>query len=634
MILYISRKKVRMNVQFLSYKIRRAALALAVLALLIASTAASAASGSLDSTFGSGGVVVTDFGSPSDTGFRVSLSSDGNKIYALGTTMVNSVRRPVIVRYYSNGAMDGSFDGDGKLVIGLEKFGACDFEVQKDGKIVVAGATARDNYTLVRYLSNGALDPTFGENGIATFSMGYDFQIWCKDMALQPDQKIIMFGSEITAMSNHTDFFVARFNTDGTPDETFVAHGFNIIDKSYFPGSQFNYGWGIALQPDGKIILAGGMQDYEGDSQISLARLNPDGSLDASFGANGHGTVTEPLPGYFMHNNSVTLQLDGKILVAGTASDWGENRNLVLARFNSNGTMDSSFGIVTANLGEEEEGKAILVQKDGRIILVGSISNGTDSRFLLARYNADGSLDSSFGSGGKLISDITLASDCPEGAALQVDGKLLAIGVSGSDLALARYYLGATGATPVVKTISSNPNQDGWILESSEASNGGGVRDSLSTTFNVGDDNKDRQYRSILSFQTKSLPDDAFITSAQLKIKKQSLVGTNPFTTHGNLALEIRQGAFGQNIALGANDFSAPANSFILDSFAPLTSSWYVANLTSPNLAFINLFGLTQFRLRFALDDNDDLSADYLKFFTGNSTDANRPRLIITYYLP
>lgn len=617
-----------------SLKFGRAALAVAVIAVLLSSTAASAASGALDPTFGSDGVVVTDFGSPSDTGLRVSLSPDGNKIYALGTTMVDSVRKPVIVRYFNNGAIDNSFDGDGKLVIALEKFSACDFAVQQDGKVVVAGATARDNYTLVRFLSNGALDSTFGENGVATFSMGYDIQVWCKDMALQPDQKIIVFGSEITTMSNHTDFFVTRFNTDGSPDDTFVAHGFNIIDKSYFPGSQFNYGWGIAVQPDGKIILAGGMQDYEGDSQISLARLNVNGFLDSSFGTNGKGTVTEPLPGYFMHKNSVALQSDGKIVVAGTASDWGENRDLALARFNPNGTVDSSFGIVTTDFSEEEEGKAVFIQKDGKIVLVGSISNGTDSRFLLVRYNADGSLDSSFGSGGKLISDITPASDNAESAALQADGKSLVIGTSGSDMGLARYDMGATGALPVVKTIASNPIQDGWILESGEASAVGSSRDSLSTTFNVGDDKKDKQYRSILSFQTASLPDNAMIASVQLKIKKQGLVGTDPFTTHTSLLVEIRQGAFNTNLALEAADFSASASSSIKDAFTQSTTSWYIANLTSPNLPFVNLFGITQFRLRFTLDDNDDLNADYLKFFTGNSTDANRPKLIVTYYLP
>ncbi len=621
-----------MKAKHLLYGKSRFALVIAILAAFVISTLALAASGALDPTFGSSGAVITDLGSPSDTGNRIALSADGSKIYALGTTVVDSVRKPVIVRYYNNGTMDGSFSS-GRLVIGLEKFSACDFAVQKDGKIVVAGATARDNYTLVRYLSNGSLDTTFGENGVATLSMGYDFQISCKDMALQPDQKILVFGSEITGWSNHIDWFVARFNTDGSPDETFVAHGFHIIDKSYFPGSQFNYGQGIAFQPDGKIILAGGMQDYEGDSQISLARLTADGFLDTSFGTNGEGTVTAPLRGYFMFRNFVATQTDGKILVAGTSSDGeGNHRDLTLARFHPNGTADSSFGSVISDFGADEEAKALLVQKDGKIVLLGNTSNGVDTTFLIVRYNPDGSLDTSFGSNGKVTSDFGVES--AESAALQADGKLLAVGTSDNDMLVARYDLGSTGAFPVTKTFSSTAIHDGWILETSESSSLGGTRDSLSTTFNVGDDNKDRQYRSILSFQTTSLPDNAVIASVQLKIKKQGLVGADPFTTHGNMLVEIRQGAFNKNLALEAADFSAPASSSVKDAFVPLPSKWYVANLTSPNLSFVNLFGLTQFRLRFALDDNDDMGADYLKFFSGNSTEANWPKLIVTYYLP
>jgi hypothetical protein len=120
----------------------------------------------------------------------------------------------------------------------------------------------------------------------------------------------------------------------------------------------------------------------------------------------------------------------------------------------------------------------------------------------------------------------------------------------------------------------------------------------------------------------------------QVQIKRQGIFGTDPFKTHGKLLLEIRNSAFSQNIALEAGDFSAPASSTVLDWFAPSSATWYTANLSGPNLAFINLVGVTQFRLRFEKDDNDDMGADYLKFFSGNSMDSNRPKLIVTYYLP
>ncbi len=206
------------------------------------------------------------------------------------------------------------------MIISTTNFSPCGFAVQSDGKVVVGGSTGRYNYTVLRYLPNsGTLDNTFGTNGVATDSMGSDFQIWCKTMALQPDHKIVLFGPEITTQSNHTDFFVDRFNADGTVDDTFFER---IIDHSYFLTSQFNYGQAVAFQSDGKIVLAGGMQDGDGDGQISLARKNIDGSMDKSFGTTGFfGTVIAAVPDFFDHKVSLVIQPDGKLVVAGTTSD-------------------------------------------------------------------------------------------------------------------------------------------------------------------------------------------------------------------------------------------------------------------------------------------------------------------------
>jgi Right handed beta helix region len=189
--------------------------------------------------------------------------------------------------------------------------------------------------------------------------------------------------------------------------------------------------------------------------------------------------------------------------------------------------------------------------------------------------------------------------------------------------------------TTVTATFSSNGGSDGWVLESGESTNVGGSLDRTATTFNVGDDPRDRQYRGILSFNTSSLPDNAVIVSAQLKIKRQGIVGTDPFGTHGTLFLEIRSGSFSNSAALQTSDFSAAASPGALrDPFAGLTSSWYGAPLRNSNLLLISKFGTTQFRLVFNRDDNDDLGADYIKFFSGNSTAENLPQLIVTYSVP
>jgi hypothetical protein len=162
----------------------------------------------------------------------------------------------------------------------------------------------------------------------------------------------------------------------------------------------------------------------------------------------------------------------------------------------------------------------------------------------------------------------------------------------------------------------------------------GGTLNKTATTFNVGDGPKDKQYRSIISFNTSTLPDNAVIVSAQVKVKRQGIVGTDPFSTHGSLLLEIRNGLFSNNLDLRVGDFAAAPSSGVQEMITPLTSSWYAANLSSSNLALVNKAGVTQFRLRFDRDDNDDLGADYMKFFTGEASAGNQPQLIVKYFLP
>jgi hypothetical protein len=154
------------------------------------------------------------------------------------------------------------------------------------------------------------------------------------------------------------------------------------------------------------------------------------------------------------------------------------------------------------------------------------------------------------------------------------------------------------------------------------------------TTFNVGDAAGDKQFRSLLSFNTASLPDNAVITAVTFKVMQQSVAGTNPFTTHGNLMMDIRKGPFAGNAALQLADFQATANKSGMVIPNTPAAGWYVRNLPANTLTLINKVGVTQFRLRFALDDNDDLAADLIRFFSGNAPVANRPKLIIRYYIP
>ncbi len=197
------------------------------------------------------------------------------------------------------------------------------------------------------------------------------------------------------------------------------------------------------------------------------------------------------------------------------------------------------------------------------------------------------------------------------------------------------YNINKSITTLVTTTYRSTAAYDGWILESGENTNAGGKLDRAATTIQIGDDLKDKQYRGILSFNTITLPDNAVIVSVQLKVKKQGIVGTDPFSTHGTLSAEICRGSFSNNVALQLGDFSAAATSgSVRDPFAALTSTWYATQLADTNLSLINKTGTTQFRLSFSKDDNDDLGSDYVKFYSGNSTSANMPQLIVIYYIP
>lgn len=176
---------------------------------------------------------------------------------------------------------------------------------------------------------------------------------------------------------------------------------------------------------------------------------------------------------------------------------------------------------------------------------------------------------------------------------------------------------------------------DGWVLESTETSDVGGTKNNSATTFKLGDDAANKQYRAILHFDTSGLPNNAVITSVTLRINARGVVGTDPFGTHGGLLVDIRKPSFGANYLLALNDFQAPASMSAVGTFdVTPVSNWYSAALDNSSFLYINLAGSTQFRLGFAIDDNDNLIADYMSFYSGNATAAIRPQLIVSYYVP
>lgn len=410
-----------------------ASFALAMVVVLVVSSCVRPV-GILDPTFGSNGIVTVDFGTNSDSARSVLIQPDG-KIVMLGTAQGQT---PVLMRFNSDGSVDNTFGVDGKLSVNPVNFG-CKVALQ-DGKLLVAGMRG-GSLVVVRYDSNGAgLDTNFGTNGVAKIpSDPGDFMYVCSDLAIQPDDKIVLVGTQ-ESQGHTTTVVVARFYSDGAPDTDFFANGLKYMDGGDFPDSYYFRGEAVAIQRDDKIVLSANMYDSDSDTeQIALARLKPDGSPDAAtFGTNGKGTVAITLRNFHSSGGGLAIQADGKIVVLGNIFP----NDLALARFNTNGSLDPGFGesgIVVTDIGEDENGNELVIQSDGKIVVVGKSSNAGASDILLVRYNSDGSLDNTFGVSGVVITDINNTPNSGNSVALQTDRKLVVAGSSNGDALLARY---------------------------------------------------------------------------------------------------------------------------------------------------------------------------------------------------
>src|SRR6185369_15809502 len=300
----------------------------------------------------------------------------------------------------------------------------------------------------------GNLDQSFGTNGIVRTDFAGNID-QANAVAIQPNGQIIAAGSSFSNSKTVEDFIVARYNADGSLDKRFGKNG--KITTDFFRNVDSISA--IAIQPDGRIVVAGFAQlaGTGGTPRVfALARYRSDGQPDTSFG-NG-GALTTSFGGSFAAASTIMVQPDGKIVVAGTA-DFnpdvpGSGLDFALARYNPSGTLDGSFGkggkVVFDIFGSFDQANGAVLQPDGKIIVVGSASydaNNRDIGFALARFNTDGSTDFGFGTGGKQITDFFGAGAKANAVVLQPDGKFVVAGTASdsatrpvaTDIAVARY---------------------------------------------------------------------------------------------------------------------------------------------------------------------------------------------------
>ncbi len=380
-----------------------------------------------------------------------------------------------------NKDLRATFDSGNAQAIGL----------QSDGTIVAAGNAQIDNNAeigIARYTTSGQLDLTYGNNGFVTTILGTT-QVNANALLIDSNNNSVIVGSGI--VNGVSELLIARFDTSGNLDNTFGTGGTTFT--AFGDGANGN---GLVMQDDGSLVVAGAVV-VNGTPEILVARYTSDGILDTSFGSNG-STIVEV--GNISASNAIAIQSNQQIITGGFSVINGL-QSFVLVRLNTDGSLDSNFGnngVVSTPTGLGDEAYSLVLQSNGQIIVGGSSGNN----FGLVRYNADGSVDTSFGNNGIVIQPIGSYAQI-NGIALQENGQIIAAGFSDSYFAVARFNTDGSidtnfGSVGYVTTVLAGPDaaqgvviqSDGQIVAAGSAGSNYGLAryntdGSLDTTFGV-----------------------------------------------------------------------------------------------------------------------------------------------------
>ena len=434
----------------------------------------------LDSTFGDDGKVITDLGG-FESANAVAVQKDG-KIVAAGSSFIGGGFDFAVARYNTDGGLDVTFNPTGSVPGTVTTgFGLLSTDIanavaiQKDGKIVVVGFSTVEgtaDFAIARYNTDGSLDASFGTGGLVTTDFGGTDA--GNAVAIQKNGKIVVAG--ISNIGGDFGFAVARYNRDGSLDVTFNPTGSLPGTVTTDFGGE-DRGESVDIQKDGKIVVAG-RSDIGVNEDFAVARYNPDGSLDLTFNPTGSlpGTVRTNFGTNSDQGKAVAIQKNGKIVVAGKS---GLDPDFAVARYNTDGSLDVTFnptgslpGTVTTDFGGADEGNAVAIQKDGKIVVAGrSDAVGDIDDFAVARYRTDGSLDVTFNPTGSLPGTVTTSFDGEDDIAtaivIQKDGKIVVAGESNEEnFAVVRYVVFKRGVA-VRDCIAEENGEDGFNIAGS-----------------------------------------------------------------------------------------------------------------------------------------------------------------------
>jgi hypothetical protein len=478
------------------------------------------------------------------------------------------------------------------------------------------------------------------------------------------------YKNEATNSGSNTGFGGGMHNWNSSPSILETGFGSNdavsgggmynagasapIITSGYFTGNDANYGGAMYNDGSNPIITAvdmefntaldqgGGIYNLASNpvynsGSISENTANVDGGGIYNYSSNPeikNATISENTAtnkGGGMYNGYSNPVLTNVTMSENEASDGGGLRN-----YSSEILLKNTLIANSVSGGDCVNGDGVLIHAASVNNLIEDadnacgLTNGTNGNIV----GVDPNLGELWNNGGSTQTHALLAAspaiDAGDVASCPTTDQRGIARPQGPKCDIGSYELEQTRLT--FRSVGTN---DGYILESTETSGVGGAMNNASTVFYLGDGAADKQYRAILHFDL-TLPADAVITSATLKLKKQGLVGSDPFLTLGKIIVDIRTGAFSNKNILELTDFKAAAhkNTAAMIYNTPV-NNWYSVAFPSSAFSFINKTGVTQFRLRFQLGDNDNGTADYLKFLSGDyATAAARPTLVIEYYVP
>ena len=603
-------------------------------------------------------------GGGDDYGNAIAVDGSGN-VYVTGDSWA-SWGTPV--RAYAGGlteAFVAKLDSNGKLQWNTFLGGSGDssgygISVDGNGNSYVAGTSGSTWGSPVRAFSNGSYDAFAAkldsDGGLKwnTF-LGGSADDWGKAIALDGSGNVYLAGysnatwdTPVSAFGGGTDdAFAAKLNSSGVYQWHTFLGGSGADDA---PGMAVDGGGNVYVTGESSAAWGSPVRAFSGNVDAFAAKLNTSGALawNTFLGHTGLGTDW---------GKAIAVNGSGDVYVIGISfASWGSP-----VRAFSGGTYDTfaakldSDGVLLWNtfLGGSglDQGNAVMLDGSDNVYVAGksSASWGAPVRAYIGGSGAD-AYAAKLNSSGVLQWNTFLGGEGDDyGNAIAVDGSGNIYVAGTSDitwgapvraLKSGTYDAFAAKLPPAPINFSSTGAQDGWVLESTETSGLGGTLNSTANTLRLGDDALNRQYRSILSFNTGPvLPDNAVISAVTLKVKQQGILGGgNPVSAFQGFMVDVRKGFFSSAAALQNADFQAAT----VPAYGPFlpgpVNGWYIFNLTGAK-AYVNKLatngGLTQIRLRFKLDDDNNAAANYLSLYSGDTpTAADRPRLIITYSLP